>query len=148
MSRIWAPLPQPEPIDRPPIPAGACWWRRLLTANADGHHLIVHTYPDRGGDEPRLGCWEWFDGLDVQLVFGHDVIDVRFEGRGRNVYLDVLALPAPFLRGWANLTAPDDEDQRHPGWSGLSMSHASLPALPYAYAPKITDESSVHVLPL
>lgn len=139
MSRIWAPLPQPDPLDQPPAPAGACWWRKLLTVNGDGHHLIVHTFPDRGGDEPRLGCWEWFDGLDVQLVYGHDVIDVRFESRGRNTYLDVLALPAPFFASnhWANLTAPDDEDQRHPGTMGLGMSGGALPPLAYPYAPHV-----------
>lgn len=141
MSRIWAALPTKNPEDLPPAPEGACWWRRLLPMGQQGHHLIIQTYDDRGDGKPRLGYWEWFDGRDHTLVFGHDVFDVRFESKGGVTYLDLLAKPGPVFSGgpWVRLTSPDNPDQLYP-FRPLGFGFHNTPALPYRYAPRIEGD--------
>lgn len=151
MSRLWAALPFPDPLDEGrPAPAGACWWRLLLPRNGDGHHLIIRTDARElhGGDgrprpttPPRLGCWEWFDGLDVQLIGGVDVFDVCLEWDRGSQYLDVLAIPIALFttKGWANLTSPEDQDQRHPSGFGHPLH---MPAMPFDYSPYVVGSPS------
>ena len=104
--------------------------------------MIIQTYDDRGTGVANLGYWEWFDGLEFHLVYGHDVFDVRFDTQGGVTYLDVLALPVSMFRDghWANLTAPDDEDRRYP-FRPLGFSYRDTPVLPYKYAPHIAGHS-------
>jgi hypothetical protein len=121
VSRIWAALPLPDPLDQW-HPLGACWWRRSLPADGDHNRLIIRTDQLRDDEAPRLGSWEWFDGQHVQAVFGVDVFGVAFSGNGAVFYLDVLALPewiAEFgdqAKRWRNLTDPTSPDAaRYPG---------------------------------
>lgn len=109
MSRIWAALPLPDPLDpdAPAVPDAACWWRHKCPKNEDGYVLIVRTDSTSSLREARLGSWEWFDGLDCQLIFGVDVYQAHYCYTGTLGHLDVLALhpPTPSL-GWTNLSEP------------------------------------------
>lgn len=121
VSRIWAALPLPDPFGQW-HPLGACWWRTTLPRNEDGHVVMVRTDQIHDDQEPRLGCWEWFDGLDVQLIHGVDVFGEVLSGHGAGVmYLDVLALPdlisafGDQAKRWRNLTDPlSDDGARYP----------------------------------
>ena len=130
MSRIWAALPLLEALDRPQAPAGTCWWRTLLTPNEDGHKMIVHTDTTTARLPARLGCWEWFDGQDAQLILGVDVFDVRYTGDDRREYLDVLAPVIPTRSGrWQNLTEPADARWPDPG--GFTIPTYAFTAYPH-----------------
>ncbi|AYD84018.1 hypothetical protein KDW72_gp55 [Mycobacterium phage Grizzly] len=137
MSRIWAALPLLEdPLDpnAPVIPPDACWWRHPLARNEDGHELIVRTDSTSDMRAARLGCWEWFDGLDAQLIFGVDVFRVHHTFDGARSHLDVLALDVPTRSlAWRNLTEPGD-------WHVPRVDEYVIPSdafvrLPYAVAP-------------
>ncbi|AOT25735.1 hypothetical protein SEA_ZOMBIE_54 [Mycobacterium phage Zombie] len=90
MSRIWGALPLLDPMDpnAPAVPLNACWWRHPLPRNEDGHELIFRTDATSDIHAARLGCWEWFDGLDEQLILGVDVFRVAhsYLGIGATVY--------------------------------------------------------------
>lgn len=145
MSRIWAALPLPDPMDQW-HPLGACWWRRSLPHNDDGHQLIVRTDQLRDDEPARLGSWEWFDGLHVQAVFGVDVFGVAISGNAAGLMvLDVLALPewitefGDDAKRWRNLTDPTSPDSaRYPG-DPADFGPMWLPVQPFDYAPRVTD---------
>lgn len=118
MSRIWAALPLlDDPLDPngPRIPAPACWWSHPLLKNEDGNHLILRTDTTTDYQAARLGCWEWFDGDQAQLIYGVDVFRVNFCYNGARLpHIDVLALDVPTRSlGWSNLTEPGDFTLRH-----------------------------------
>ncbi|AKF14918.1 hypothetical protein AVT46_gp57 [Mycobacterium phage MOOREtheMARYer] len=148
MSRIWAALPLPDPLDQW-HPLGVCWWRRSLPRDdATGHQMIVRTDSCHDDQAPRMGCWEWFDGLDVQLIHGVDVFGEVFSGVGTGVlYLDVLALPETMaeafgedVKRWRNLTDPTSPEGAR--WPGHDEPHAypiKLPPAPFPYAPRVRD---------
>jgi hypothetical protein len=121
VSRIWAALPLPDPLEQW-HPLGACWWRRSLPLNDDHNALVVRTDQIHEDQPARLASWEWFDGLHVQAVFGVDVFGVAIAGRGDAMYLDMLALPEFIVefgdqaQRWRNLTDPTSPDSaRYPG---------------------------------
>lgn len=134
MSRIWAALPLLGPLDpnAPNIPERACWWRHPLHKNEDGHTLIVRTDSTSDHRDARLGCWEWFDGLDEQLILGVDVFRVNYAYDHGRDYVDVLAPDVPTRSpAWRNLTEPGD-------WScdtGFTIPPSVFATLPYTVAP-------------
>lgn len=147
MSRIWAALPLPDPLDQW-HPLGACWWRTPLPENEDRHRLIVRTDQIHDDTPARLGCWEWFDGLDVQLIHGVDVFgEVTGGAGGGAMWLDVLALPEAIAgafgehwQRWRNLTDPTSPDSaRHPGHESAGGYGITLPPRPFPYSPRVRD---------
>lgn len=107
MSRIWAALPLLEPLDQnaPNIPPNACWWRHPLLKGPDDHELIVRTDTTTPSKPARLGCWEWFDGLETQLILGVDVFRVELHYDVAWIY--VLAVDVPTQSpAWQNVTEP------------------------------------------
>ncbi|GFG65802.1 hypothetical protein MKUB_32920 [Mycobacterium kubicae] len=117
MSRIWAALPELNPLDpdTPNPPAGACWWRHPLIRNAEGNELIIRTDSTSDRQAPRLGCWEFFDGSDEQLIAGVDVFRILVcQNTYGTSHIDVLALDVPTRSPrWLNLTEPGDWNLRH-----------------------------------
>ncbi|QBP30269.1 hypothetical protein KDW77_gp55 [Mycobacterium phage Pinnie] len=147
MSRIWAALPLPNPLDQW-HPLGVCWWRSPLPRGDDGHQMIVRTDSVHDDQPARLGCWEWFDGLDVQLIHGVDVYGEVFSSVGAGVmYLDVLALPEAIAGAfgehatrWHNLTDPTSSDgARYPDDDEPRAYRVKLPPMPFPYAPAVRD---------
>ncbi|ANU79762.1 hypothetical protein BI023_gp56 [Mycobacterium phage Sneeze] len=135
MSRIWGALPELDPLDpnAPAIPSAACWWRHPLVKNEDGHELIVRTDSTTDIHAARLGCWEWFDGLDEQLILGVDAFRVEHTFDGARSHIDVLALDVPTRSpAWRNLTEPGE-------WSyagDFVIPSEAFVRLPYAVAPR------------
>lgn len=135
MSRIWAALPELDPLDpnAPIIPPTACWWRHPLRKGPDGHELIVHTDSTTDIRAARLGCWEWFDGLDEQLILGVDVFRVTHAYENGSSYIDVLAVDVPTRSpAWRNLTEPDDWHYVGPDYK---IPASAFTGQPYTIAP-------------
>lgn len=145
MSRIWAALPLPDPLEQW-HPLGVCWWRTSLPRGDDGHQMLIRTDSIHEDQPARLGCWEWFDGLDVQLIHGVDVFAEVFTSVGAGVmYLDVLALPETIVEfgekgRWRNLTDPTSpEGARYPNPEPPYGYPIQLPPMPFPYAPVVRD---------
>src|SRR5689334_18999078 len=98
MSRIWSALPQLGPLDQPPIPHDACWWR-LTLRRSDDHPQLVVRYNNADPEKSRLVSWEFVDGDDKQLVMPIDVSRVQVSQRGTAVYLDVVCSGGPPTTG-------------------------------------------------
>lgn len=137
MSRIWAALPLIEdPLDDnyPQPPARACWWSHPLNPGPDGERLILRTDQTNDEQAPRIGCWEWFDGCDTQLIYGVDVFRVICGWKNGISQIDVLALDVPTRSpAWQNVTPPGDWVCRHDGT--YSIPRDSFVTVPFLSAP-------------
>lgn len=137
MSRIWSALPERDPLDpmAPPIPPAACWWRHPLRAKLDDdHQMIIRTDSTTDYREARLMCFEFWDGLDDQLIVGVDVFRVRYVSDGARSHIDVLALDVPTRSaGWRNITDPCD--WHYPGnHDGVAIPPTVFVGVPFPFA--------------
>ncbi|QBI96743.1 hypothetical protein SEA_DARIONHA_56 [Mycobacterium phage Darionha] len=131
----WGALPLLDPMDpnAPAVPLNACWWRHPLPRNEDGHELIFRTDATSDIHAARLGCWEWFDGLDEQLILGVDVFRVAHSYESGRSYIDVLAVDVPTRSpAWRNLTEPSEWHHVGPDFTIPSEAFAGRP---YTVAP-------------